>query len=82
MLFKPEDLPRNVYYGDGSPIPDAVMAEIDRVYWRIAKAFDWQAYDMIMVDNMLVSHARLPYAGPRKIVVAMGDLFYQKDLVS
>jgi alpha-ketoglutarate-dependent taurine dioxygenase len=82
MLFKPEDLPRNVFYGDGSPIPDAVMAEIDRVYWKIAKSFDWQPYDLVMVDNMLVSHARLPYTGPRKIVVAMGDLVYQKDLAS
>ena len=27
-----------------------------------------------MVDNMLVAHARNPYAGPRKIVVAMGEL--------
>lgn len=81
-LFKPEDLPRNVYYGDGTPIPDATMAEIDRVYWRIAKQFDWQPRDVVALDNMLVSHARLPYTGPRKIVVAMGDLLDQKDFLA
>jgi alpha-ketoglutarate-dependent taurine dioxygenase len=79
MLFKPDDLPRNVYYGDGSPIPDETMAEIDRVYWKIAKLFDWAPRDVVAIDNMIVSHARLPYTGPRKIVVAMGDLIYQKD---
>lgn len=82
MLFKEDDLPRNVYYGDGSPIPDEVMVEIDRVYWKIAKDFAWQPRDLVAIDNMLVSHARLPYSGPRKIVVAMGDLMYQKDVVN
>jgi alpha-ketoglutarate-dependent taurine dioxygenase len=82
MLFKPDDLPRNVSFGDGSPIPDEMMAEIDRVFWKIARSFDWAPRDLLALDNMLVSHARLPYTGPRKIVVAMGDLTYAKDLVS
>jgi alpha-ketoglutarate-dependent taurine dioxygenase len=79
-LFKEEDLPRNVYYGDGSKIPDEVMKEVDEVFWKAAKSFDWQPYDLVMVDNMLVSHARLPYKGPRKIVVAMGEIMHAKDL--
>ena len=82
MLFKPEDLPRNVSYGDGSPIPDETMAEIDRVYWKIARTFDWAPRDIVAIDNMLVSHARLPYTGPRKIVVAMGDIMFQRDLAA
>jgi hypothetical protein len=77
--------PRPIRAGAGlasAAIEDATMDEIDRVYWRIAKVFDWQPRDLVMVDNMLVSHARLPYAGPRKIVVAMGELMYEKDLLS
>ena len=27
-----------------------------------------------MLDNMLTSHARMPFTGPRKIVVAMGEM--------
>jgi hypothetical protein len=27
-----------------------------------------------MLDNMLVAHARNPYEGPRKILVAMGEM--------
>jgi alpha-ketoglutarate-dependent taurine dioxygenase len=81
-LFKEEGLPRNVHYGDGSRIEDAVMGELDRLYWRTAKAYPWQRGDMIMLDNMLVAHARKPYTGPRKIVVAMGEMVNAVDLPS
>jgi alpha-ketoglutarate-dependent taurine dioxygenase len=73
-LFKEEGLPRNVYYGDGSKIDDATMAELDRLFWKTAKSFLWQNGDMIMIDNMLVAHARKTYTGPRKIIVAMGAM--------
>jgi hypothetical protein len=33
-----------------------------------------------MLDNMLVAHARKPYRGPRKIVVAMGEMIRASDL--
>jgi hypothetical protein len=33
-----------------------------------------------MLDNMLSAHARKPFVGPRKIVVAMGEMFTAKTL--
>jgi alpha-ketoglutarate-dependent taurine dioxygenase len=81
-LFKEEGLPRNVYYGDGTRIEDAVMAELDKLYWGKAKAFPWQRGDMIMLDNMLTAHARKPFTGVRKIVVAMGEMVNAADLAS
>lgn len=75
MMFAPEDLPRNVYFGDGTPIPDEVVASIGELFERECKTFQWQDGDLVMVDNVLVSHARTPYQGPRKIVVAMGEMF-------
>ncbi len=33
-----------------------------------------------MLDNMLVAHARSPFSGPRKIVVAMGEMINQRDV--
>lgn len=80
MLFAPEDFPRNVYYGDSSPIDDSVMAEVSDAYWSIAVSFPWHAGDVLLLDNMLVAHARNPYVGPRKIVVAMGEMFALADL--
>lgn len=73
-LFSPEEYPRNVYYGDGSPIEDSVMEEILRVYWGSAVSFPWQAGDVLMIDNLLVAHARNPYQGERKIAVAMAEM--------
>ena len=68
-------MPRHVTYGDGSPIADETMAVVGRVYEECAVRFDWQQGDIVMLDNMLAAHARDPYEGPRKIVVAMGAMF-------
>jgi hypothetical protein len=79
-LFKEEDLPRNVYYGDGTPIEDSVMEAIGKLYWKLAVIFPWQEGDLIYIENMLVSHARNPFVGPRKIVVAMGEMISSKEV--
>jgi amino acid adenylation domain-containing protein len=73
-MFQEEDLPRHVYYGDGSPIEDSVMEEIGQIYQQSSVSFPWQAGDILMLDNMLTAHGRNPFVGPRKIVVAMGEM--------
>jgi alpha-ketoglutarate-dependent taurine dioxygenase len=73
-LFAEEDFPRNVYYGDGSRIEDEVMAEVSDAYWSAAVSSPWRSGDILLLDNMLVAHARNPYTGPRRIVVAMGEM--------
>jgi alpha-ketoglutarate-dependent taurine dioxygenase len=79
-LFPPELQPRNVYYGDGSPIEDSVMEEINAVYWELASSTPWQAGDVMVLDNMLTAHARAPFSGERKILVAMGDMMTRDQL--
>jgi amino acid adenylation domain-containing protein len=79
-LFKIEELPRNVYYGDGAPIEDAAIDEIRRVYREAQTSFAWHAGDIMMLDNMLTAHGRNPYTGPRKIMVAMGEMIQAEDL--
>ncbi|MBD1938355.1 non-ribosomal peptide synthetase [Microcoleus sp. FACHB-68] len=74
-VFGEENLPRNVYYGDGTPIEDSVIEEIQAVYQKAAVTFPWQAGDILMLDNMLAAHSRNPFTGYRKIVVAMGEMF-------
>lgn len=81
-MFREEDLPRNVYYGDGTPIEDSVVDEISGVYDRLATRFQWQKGDVIMLDNMMASHARDPFEGTRKILVAMAEIVSQKDVLS
>ncbi len=68
-----EYLPRNVYYGDGSPIDDATLEHVRTVLGRHKVAFSWRAGDVLMLDNMLAAHARSPFKGKRKVVVAMAE---------
>ncbi|MCM5681089.1 amino acid adenylation domain-containing protein [Schlegelella sp. S2-27] len=75
-----ERMPRQVYFGDGSPIDDETMARVGRLYEECAVRFDWRQGDVVMLDNMLAAHARDPYEGPRKIVVAMGAMVERSAL--
>ena len=79
-LVGEEYLPRHAFYGDGSPIPDSVMDHLGETFEQIAVRSDWQEGDIALLDNMRTAHARDPYEGPRKIVVAMGQMFSKKDL--
>ncbi len=79
QLFADEDLPRNVYYGDGTPIPDEVMNRIGEVYEELCVEAPWQTSDLIALDNMIVAHARRPFVGKRKIIVAMGKMEHAND---
>ncbi|WP_437913628.1 amino acid adenylation domain-containing protein [Sorangium sp. So ce302] len=69
-----EWLPRNVTYGDGAPIEVETTRALGEAYERCAVRFPWQEGDIILLDNMLVAHGRDPFSGPRKIVVAMGEM--------
>ncbi len=72
-LVSLEDLPRHVYFGDGSEIEEDVIAEIAEAYERQAVRFPWQEGDVLLLDNMLVAHSRAPYTGDRRVLVALGD---------
>ncbi|MEJ1937157.1 TauD/TfdA family dioxygenase, partial [Nostoc sp. NIES-2111] len=72
--FKPEDLPRNCYYGDGTPIEDSIMEEICGVYQKLEVCFPWHKGDVLLLDNILTAHARNPFVGERKLLVAMGEM--------
>jgi len=78
-LFSVEDLPRHVYFGDHSTIEAAVVDTVRELSWNAAVKFRWQEGDILVVDNMLAAHARLPYAGARKIVVAMGEMISEAN---
>ncbi|MDQ0590035.1 non-ribosomal peptide synthetase [Variovorax paradoxus] len=81
-LVGTERMPRYVCYGDGTPIDDETMAIVGRTYEACAVRFDWRKGDVVMLDNMLAAHARDPYQGPRKIVVAMGAMFERATLLA
>lgn len=74
-LFAEEDLPRHAFYGDGSPIENAIIEEIRAIYDTHRTTFPWQKNDVMLLDNMLAAHGRTPYTGERQIVVAMAESY-------
>jgi len=78
--FKEDGVPYNTYYGDGSVIEDSVVEELRRAYDSETIKFKWQKGDLLFMDNMLVSHGRSPYSGPRRIIVGMGNPYTRTDL--
>jgi alpha-ketoglutarate-dependent taurine dioxygenase len=73
IVGDPLELPRNAFYGDGSPIDDETLTTVRGVLDRHKIVFPWQAGDVVMLDNMLTAHAREPFKGPRRVIVAMAQ---------
>ncbi len=74
-----EDLPRNTYFGDGSPIPADDLAEIHAAFKAEETAFPWQPGDLLALDNLLFAHGRNPFEGARKVVVTMRHAATYRD---
>jgi alpha-ketoglutarate-dependent taurine dioxygenase len=72
-VFDEQDLPRNAYYGDGSPISAEDLEEVRSAYEEATVVFSWQPDDILMLDNMLVAHGRRPYSGQRRILAALAQ---------
>ena len=71
--FGEHNLPRNVYFADGSPIEPAMLDEIVRVCDEQSILFPWHEGDVLMLDNMLTAHGRKPFVGKRKVVVGIAE---------
>ena len=61
----------NAYFGDGSPICPALLEHIRGVLDEETVPHRWRAGDILILDNILTAHGRMPFAGARKIVLAM-----------
>jgi len=70
-VMKPDQLPQSVAFADGSPIPGEYVIQVRDRSLQAAVDVDWQAGDLLLIDNVLVGHGRRPYAGDRRVLVAM-----------
>lgn len=72
-LFGVNGLPRNAFFGDGSPIPDETLNRVNDTFNRHAYGVPWQVGDVLFIDNMRFAHGRAPFKGARKLHVAMAN---------
>lgn len=77
--FGEQDLPAQTYYGDGAPIGATALEHLRSVYRDAMRSFRWRANDVLILDNILAVHARTPFSGPRRVLVAMGKAFRPRD---
>lgn len=66
-----ENIPRHASYGNGEPLEEDVLDHIREVYDQEKVKFQWHKGDIMILDNILMAHGREPYAGERKVAVAM-----------
>lgn len=66
-----DELRLNAFHGDGSPLALSALEHIREVTRAEARLFSWRAGDILIVDNMLVCHGRMPFEGARRILLAM-----------
>ncbi|MFL6468687.1 MAG: TauD/TfdA family dioxygenase [Pyrinomonadaceae bacterium] len=59
------------YFGDASEIPKKALEHIRTVIRRETIPHRWKQGDILIIDNILNAHGRMPFSGPRKIALAM-----------
>lgn len=75
QVFGEAGLPRNARFGDGGEIDAPTLDRIRTAHATEAHPFGWENGDVLLVDNMLVSHGRQAFKGARTVLVAMGDRY-------
>jgi len=58
-------------FGDGSPFTEEDFMVIHEEMERRRVEFEWQAGDVMLLDNKLTGHGRTPFKGPRDIQVML-----------
>ncbi|WP_286760571.1 TauD/TfdA family dioxygenase [Salegentibacter sp. UBA1130] len=71
LFNNPEEMPQYAFFGDGQEISLAMLNEIREVSAENTRYFNWENGDLLLVDNILVSHGRDSFQGPRKVLVSM-----------
>src|SRR6266511_5183293 len=78
-IYGADGLPFNTRFGNGDAIGAEVVQVINEVYEANTAREQWQAGDLMLVDNVRTAHGRERFEGPREVVVAMADAVHLAD---
>lgn len=62
--------PMHATFGDGGEIEPRHVRALVETIWRHLVIEPWQAGDILAIDNRSTGHGRLPFTGPREVLVA------------
>ena len=67
----PYSRPFHATLGNGDSLRSAELNSINNAIDSATVKFRWQRGDLLLVDNFLVAHGRMPFRGDRRILVAI-----------
>lgn len=70
----PQTYDVHVTYGNGEEFLDSEINEICDLFWKHMVVYPWNKGDLLIIDNYLVSHGRLPFKGDRRILVGWSEV--------
>lgn len=69
-LQSPEQQGMHACFGDGGEISRAQLEHLVETIWQHLVIEPWRAGDVLAIDNRSTAHGRMPYSGPREVLVA------------
>ncbi|GJN32178.1 hypothetical protein PR202_gb20662 [Eleusine coracana subsp. coracana] len=60
-----------VTFGDGSPLPNNVIAECGKILEEECVAIPWHQGDVLLIDNWAVLHSRRSFEPPRHVLASL-----------
>lgn len=71
----PMEMPYSTFFGDGSPIELSILEELQEIYNKEMVKFSWQQGDILVCENMLSTHGRNSFSGPRMILTMITEKY-------
>ncbi|MEV5986724.1 TauD/TfdA family dioxygenase [Streptomyces sp. NPDC052051] len=72
-VYGEDGLPFNTRFGDGTPISEDIVQQLNATYEEHTRREPWRPGDLMLVDNIRTAHSREPYSGERQVLVAMAE---------